>query len=151
MSLFQRVLVFGYLRVPSKAFWLFLAVRHPVTAQSATGLTAPQNRYLPGLEIVWIYMVMFGNISNVSKCCPRFRRGAVLKGPPVDVSLSPHSRSPAHLVTCKLPLRIVGGHIPMSCHLYHSNDDRNEVRTSSSDWSEFALRSDWWTGLGCMP
>ena len=66
MSLFQRVLAFGHSRVPSKAFWLFLAVRYPVIAQTARGLIVLQNRYLPGSQIIWIYMVMFGNVSNVS-------------------------------------------------------------------------------------
>ena len=66
MSLFQRVLVFSRSRVPSKAFWLFLAVRYPMIAQTAMGLTVLQNKYFPGLQVIWANMGMFGNINNVS-------------------------------------------------------------------------------------
>jgi hypothetical protein len=58
------------------------------------------------------------------------------------VSSSPRRRPLVHSVACQLPThRVDRNHILKCCHLFRSNDDRNEVWTSPSDWNEFALRS----------
>ena len=66
----------------------------------------------------------------------------MLKSPPIGVSLSPHRRSSACLVACQLPNhQMVPALRHRTFHHSRSIDNRNEVWTSSSDWNEFALRS----------
>ena len=85
------------------------------------------------------------------KCSRRYRE-FMLTSSHVDVSSPPHYGSKARLVACQMPIpRMDGARKHEYSHLFHSSYNYNEVWTSSSSWKEFALTSDLWPGLGCMP